>query len=239
VPPFQDFEDELLHQLIFEERQKLPIGTFVDFGQPLPSHYGVDQLQLMVQSPYQVFAHWELTEASVQKALQRFPSEDRSGFQVSMKWIQKGGAERFLDVGTTSNWWFPTQPEVHYQVELGLYSEDYGWVALLVSPEVLTPRATLGPPPEHVEEPRETLSFLEELVQWTGIAPRQEPEEIAVPPLEESPREEEFEPKRFLKEVEEEFLKEVEEDLRLSPEPAQEPSLMDLKMTVRPTSAFS
>ena len=47
--PFLDPEDELIDQLIFEERQKFSAEVFVDFGDPLPSRYGVDQLQLMVQ----------------------------------------------------------------------------------------------------------------------------------------------------------------------------------------------
>lgn len=170
MPPSPGYEDDLLELLISEERHKLPAELFVDFGEPLPLRYGVDQLQLMVQSPFRVFAHWELTEASIQEALQRFPDEDRPTFQVLSRWIEADGqVERFLDVGTTSSWWFPTVPEERYQLQLGLYSEECGWVPLLISPEVVTPRITLGPPPERVEESEQTVALLEELVQWTGI----------------------------------------------------------------------
>jgi hypothetical protein len=186
VPPFPNFEDDLVGQIISEERQKFPPEMFIDFGESLPSRYGLDQLQLMVQDPFRVFAHWEISEASILKALDRFPRADRPGFQVLLKWIEVcDQAVRFLDPGVASSWWFPTLPEMHYRLELGLHSEEYGWVQLLASQEVFTPRITLGPPSEGTEQSQEARLLLEDLVRSTGISP--EPEIVESPPPLEQP----------------------------------------------------
>jgi hypothetical protein len=181
--PSPNFEDDLVEQIISEERQKFPHEVFIDFGEPLPSRYGADRLHLMVQDPFRVFAYWEITEPSIQETLRRFPAADRAGFQVLLKWIDVcSQTARFLDPGVTSNWWFPTLPEMHYQLELGLYSEDYGWVRLLASQEVDTPRITLGPPSDETKESPQSRSLLEVLVRSTGINP--EPETVESLPFE-------------------------------------------------------
>jgi hypothetical protein len=168
--PSPNFEDDLVEQIISEERQKFPPEVFIDFGEPLPSRYGADQLHLMVQDPFRVFAYWEITELSIQETLRRFPAADRAGFQVLLRWIDVcSQTARFLDPGVTSNWWFTTLPEMRYQLELGLYSEDYGWVRLLASQEVDTPRITLGPPSDETKESPQGRSLLEVLARSTGI----------------------------------------------------------------------
>ncbi|MCI0627748.1 MAG: DUF4912 domain-containing protein [Acidobacteria bacterium] len=175
-PPFWDFEqdeDPIILEIVSEERQKLPAEMFLDFGPSLPARYGVDQLELMVQSPLRVFAYWELTETTLRAALNTVPIQDRPNFQLLLKWKEKDIArERCFDPGATANWWFDTLPESRYQVELGLGWEGYGWLPVLASGEVLTPRLTLGPPSQN--EPVQTEAFLRELVRETGIGLRQD-----------------------------------------------------------------
>jgi len=170
-PPFWDFEDDedpVILEIVFEERQKLPGETFLDFGPPLPGRYGVDRLELMVQSPLRVFAYWELRDLTILTALRGIADQDRRNFQLLLKWKEKDAArERWLDPGTTNNWWFDTLPENRYQLELGLYWGEYGWLPLLASGELVTPRLALGPASE--EESPHTQAFLEDLVQQTGI----------------------------------------------------------------------
>jgi Domain of unknown function (DUF4912) len=180
-PPFWDFEDDedpVILQIVSEERQKQPPMVFLDFGPPLPSRYDVDQLELMPQSPLRVFAYWELREATIVTALGRIPVEDRQNFQLLLKWKEKNaGQQRFLDPGTTDNWWFDTLPESCYQLELGLYWGEYGWLPLLASGELVTPRLALGPASEQ-ELPHGPV-FLQNLVQQTGIGVQQD----KAPPL--------------------------------------------------------
>jgi hypothetical protein len=175
-PPFWDFEDDedpVILEIVAEERQKLPPATFLDFGPSLPSRYGVDQLELMVQSPMRVFAYWELRKATLLTALHSVSVQDRPNFQLLLKWKEKDtAAERCLDPGTTASWWFDTLPERRYQLEIGLYWSEYGWIPLLASRELVTPRLALGPAAE--EEPPLMQRFLEDLVRQAGIGLQQE-----------------------------------------------------------------
>ena len=170
-PPFWDFEDDedpVILEIVSKEREKQPPGLFLDFGPSLPSRYDVDHLELMAQSPLRVFAYWELREATVMTALGRIPAQDRQSFQLLLKWKGKNTTqERLLDPGTTDNWWFDTLPENRYQLELGLYWSEYGWLPLLASDELVTPRLAMGPASE--DELPHSHAFLESLVQQTGI----------------------------------------------------------------------
>lgn len=229
TPP--DSDDEVVEQLIAEERQKLPPDTFVDFGEPLSPRYDVEQIQLMVQCPFRVFAYWELPKASIGRALQRFPAEDRGDFHILLKWVETGTEfERLIDPGTTSSWWFPAQPDTRYRVEIGLYSEDYGWLPLLTSADVSTPRSALAPPSfEHDidEQSKASLLLLEECVKWTGIQPQPEIGGQAQPP-ERRPR---IEPEPVPP-----VSRRVEPIESKTPVAREQPDSTGLDLTVRPTS---
>jgi hypothetical protein len=174
-PPFWDFEDDedpVILEIVSEEREKQPPTLFLDFGPSLPSRYDVDRLELMTQSPLRVFAYWELREATIATALGRVPAQDRQNFQLLLKWRdQTAGQERVLDPGITDSWWFDTLPENRYQLQLGLYWSEYGWLPMLTSSELVTPRLALGPASE--EELPQGHTFLENLVQQTGIGLQQ------------------------------------------------------------------
>lgn len=165
---FEDDEDPAILEIVTQERQKLPGETFLDFGPALPTRYDADQVELMVQSPLRVFAYWELRDATIQAALRCVPIRDRHNFQILLKWKEMDATrEFFLDPGITDHWWFDTLPENRYQLELGLYWSEYGWLPLLTSDELVTPRLALGPASQ--EETQHTQAFLEDLVQQTGI----------------------------------------------------------------------
>jgi len=170
-PPFWDSEndeDPVVLEIMSEERQKLPPAMFLDFGPPLPGHYGVDQLQLMLQSPLRVFAYWELSDVLIDAALRHIPMPDRQNCQLLLRWTETdAGRVLGLDVGTATGWWFDTLPERCYRLELGLYWGEHGWLPLLSSNELATPRLGLGPPP--AEEPAQAQALLADLVRETGI----------------------------------------------------------------------
>jgi hypothetical protein len=170
-PPFWDSEDDedpIVLEIISEERQKLPQPMFLDFGPALPRRYGVDRLQTMVQSPLRVFAYWELRDTTLMEALEDIPAEDRQNFQLLLRWKDEDAAREWrFDMGIASSWWFDTQPEHRYRLELGLYWDEYGWLPLLASKELATPRLALGPAAP--DEPPHTPALLEELVQQAGI----------------------------------------------------------------------
>jgi hypothetical protein len=164
----EDDEDPAILEIVSQERQKLPGEAFLDFGPALPTRYDVDQVELMVQSPLRIFAYWELRDATIQAALCRIPIRDRHNFQILLKWREMdANREILLDPGITDHWWFDTLPEKRYRLELGLYWNEYGWLSLLTSDELVTPRLALGPASEG--ETRHSQAFLEDLVQQTGI----------------------------------------------------------------------
>ena len=67
----------------------------------------MDRLQLMVQSPFRVFAYWEVTPERLQKALAPFPKEEQTAFRMILRWIEIGqGLHQAFDSGAASEWWF-------------------------------------------------------------------------------------------------------------------------------------
>jgi uncharacterized protein DUF4912 len=166
----RSLDEDVIERVISEESKRLPEGVYLDLGAHLPPHYGVDRLQLMVQSPFCIFAYWELTEDLMEETLKRFPPEDRPFFRPILKWFEVGGSgSQSFDIGTTTHWWFGVAPEKEYQAQLCLYSEDYGVFPVLSSNVVITPPFSLGPPPKDSQEGPETLPLLESLLNLTAI----------------------------------------------------------------------
>ena len=139
-------------------------------GEMLPHRYGMDRLHLMIQSPFQVFAYWEVTVERIQEALEEFPKEDHGSFHVALKWIEDGQSQlQTLDSGAASEWWFESRPRTRYRAELCLHSEEFGTIALLNSNDVETPSDSMAHIAEDIEEPNEATELLSRLVQLTGL----------------------------------------------------------------------
>ena len=142
----------------------------VNARERLPERYPIDSLQLMVQSPFRVFAYWEVTAERIQAALTPFPKEEHRSFRLILKWIEIGqGPGQSFDSGGATEWWFPTRPGHRYRAELCLHSEEFGAVPVRVSNEVETPRASVAENAAGFEEPRETTELLSRLVELTGL----------------------------------------------------------------------
>jgi hypothetical protein len=142
----------------------------VNARERLPKRYPIDSLQLMVQSPFRVFAYWEVTAERIQAALTSFPKEEHRSFRLILKWIEIGqGFDQSYDSGGAREWWFPTRPGHRYRAELCLHSEEFGAIPVHVSNEVETPRASVAENAAGFEEPRETMELLSRLVELTGL----------------------------------------------------------------------
>ena len=137
---------------------------------PLPERYNVDRLQLMVQSPFRVFAYWEITRERLQKALAPYPKEEHPSFRMILKWIEiSEGSYQAFDSGAASEWWFASLPGSRYQAELCLHSEDFGAVSVFASNEVETPSDSIAQADLEIEECPETTKLLSSLVELTGL----------------------------------------------------------------------
>lgn len=142
----------------------------LDALETLPERYNRDRLQLMVQSPFRVFAYWEVTPERLQKALAPFPKEEHHSFRMILRWIEIGqDPHQAFDSGAASEWWFATRPGSRYQAELCLHSEIYGAIPVFTSNEVETPSDSIAQTALEKEECAETTRLLSRLVELTGL----------------------------------------------------------------------
>jgi hypothetical protein len=177
-------EDEALLEMLKTEEGHHTSQFPPDLGPALPASYRVDTLCLMIQSPFRLYAYWELTPKYLKKTLRNFPRDDRSQFQLVIRCFPTGtSASGWYDVGTASHWWFDVSPDVSYQVQLCLFSPDYGVIPVLSSNRVQTPRASLGPAPADSDENPATLALLGRLARQIGLNKEPLPELTApLPP---------------------------------------------------------
>jgi hypothetical protein len=141
-------------------------GPYIDEGLPVPDSYGVDILRALLQDPFRIFIYWEVREVSL-VALTRFftPAEARA-FRVALKLTETGGRhEAFFEVARRGRYWMMVFPDREYEFEIGVRSPEHGFVSLLRSNRVRTPRGTVSPArptlPEYRLEPREFARVLE------------------------------------------------------------------------------
>ncbi len=175
-PPFWDFEDDedpVILEIVSEERQKLPPDAVSRFwssaAQPLRRRSaGVDGAK-----PFTRFCVLGTERSNDRDGSASYSRSGPSEFSTppEVEGDQTPARNGVLDPGTTDNWWFDTLPENRYQLELGLYWSEYGWLPMLASSELVTPRLALGPASE--EELPQGHTFLENLVQQTGIGLQQ------------------------------------------------------------------
>jgi hypothetical protein len=130
----------------------------------------MDRLQLMVQSPFRVFAYWEVTPERLQKVLAPFPKNEQPAFRVILRWIEIGkGMQQAFDSGAASEWWFAARPGCRYQAELCLHSEEFGAISVFASNEVETPSDSVAQTVLEIEDSAETTKLLSRLVELTGL----------------------------------------------------------------------
>lgn len=119
------FELEIPSPTVEEPRE--PDSVYIDWGPDLPERYGEDVLQLMVQSPTQLYAYWELSTESASRA--REP--------VRLELLGEGGShEVAAAVADLGEWWPQALPDHEYRVVL----RDADDRILLESNAVRTPR---------------------------------------------------------------------------------------------------
>jgi hypothetical protein len=112
----------------------------------LPDTYGVDMVRAMLQDPFRVFIYWEVREQSLEALTRYFPAEDIAGFRVVLRLIEvRGGNEAFFEVARRGRYWMTVFPDREYEFEIGVRSPVHGYIALVRSNRVRTPRGTVSP----------------------------------------------------------------------------------------------
>jgi len=140
-PPAQPVEEEI------------PAEPIIDTGLPIPSHYDFDMMRAMVQDPFRIFVYWQLKDDPFERLRKIFPGAAIGDFHTSLKLVDEtNNIAVFFDAAFAREYWFNAFPDRTYRVELGMRSPRYGYIRLLSSQSVITPRG--GPSDKEAEEPQ-------------------------------------------------------------------------------------
>lgn len=131
---------------------EIPAEPIVDTGLPLPSYYNFDLMRALVQDPFRLFVYWQLKDNPYDRLAKIFPAAPPNSFHTVLKLIDETNSIAvFFDAAFGREYWFSVFPNRRYRVELGLRSERYGYIKLLSSQSVQTPRGG----PSDQEAPQE------------------------------------------------------------------------------------
>ncbi len=140
--------DEVPAEPIEEE---IPAEPIVDTGLPIPAHYDFDMMQALVQDPFRLFVYWQLKDNPYDRLRKIFPAGEIGDFHTVLKLIDEtNNIAVFFDAAFAREYWFDVFPDRTYRIELGARSPRYGYIKLLSSQTVVTPRG--GPSDKEAEE---------------------------------------------------------------------------------------
>jgi hypothetical protein len=142
--------DEVLAEPL-EPAEDMPAEPIVDTGLPIPSHYDFDMMRAMVQDPFRLFVYWQLKDNPFERLGHLFPRHESGNFHTALKLVDEtNNIAVFFDAAFAREYWFSVFPDREYRVELGMRSPRYGYIKLLSSQTVRTPRG--GPSDQIAEE---------------------------------------------------------------------------------------
>lgn len=150
------FEPVLVPDVISEEipPEETEAVEIIDTGLPIPTHYDFDLMRAMVQDPFRLFVYWQLRDDPFERLRKIFPKEQGDGFHTVLKLIDEtNNIAVFFNAAFSREYWFSVFPDRRYRVEMGLRSERQGFIRLLSSQSVTTPRGgpsdQVAPDPEY------------------------------------------------------------------------------------------
>lgn len=152
----------------------LDAEPFIDLGLPVPDTYETDIMRAMVQDPFRIFIYWEVREENLKALTQLFSPEEVTTFKTVLKLRDTlGGQEAFFDVGKRGRYWMVVFPDREYQFEIGVRSPLHGYISLISSNTVQTPRGTISPiTADEAEYRLEPVEFFE-ILEKSGFGPEQ------------------------------------------------------------------
>jgi hypothetical protein len=145
-----------------------------DLGLPVPDSYETDIMRAMVQDPFRVFIYWEVREANLRALTALFSKEEVKTFATVLKLRdRKGNQEAYFNVGRRGRYWMTVFPDREYQFEIGVRSPLHGYISLISSNLVQTPRGTISPfTADEAEYRLEPVEFFE-IMEKSGFGPEQ------------------------------------------------------------------
>jgi hypothetical protein len=158
---------EIIEEKVVKPSQEI----YIDLGMPIPDHYDVDSIRALVQDPFHVWVYWEIRERTFNRLHQIFPEHIASSFYPVIKITElKLNHSAFIGIDRIGNYWLSVFPDRHYRIEVGLRSQERGYIRLLQADEIITPRGTVSS--EIPEEPEYQITNREfaELLRASGFA---------------------------------------------------------------------
>ena len=147
---------------------------FVDVGLPIPETYQIDIIRALIQDPFRIFIYWEVRRESLDALTQYFLPEDVQTFEVVLRLFEiEGRNEAFFNVSHTGRYWMMVFPDRQYEFEIGVRSPIHGYIPLVRSNRVRTPRGTVSPEQAEETEYRLEPAKFVEVIGASGFAPDQ------------------------------------------------------------------
>jgi hypothetical protein len=138
-------EEVPIAELIEEKVMKPSEEIFIDQGLPIPDEYDIDTIRALVQDPFHVWVYWELRERTFTRLKNIFPAGVAATFYPVMKITElRLGHSAFIGIERRGSYWLSVFPDRTYRIEVGLRSQERGYIRLLEANEVQTPRGTVS-----------------------------------------------------------------------------------------------
>lgn len=138
--------------------------------EPLPELYARDDLQLLVQSPYRLYAYWQHAH-DPQATLRRAFGAAAAGYQLAVRLLDADTGPMQTNLASPArNYWFDVQPGRAYRAEVGFAAESKPFVRLLVSADARTPTVGVAPESDELPEFQASAGEFARVVNETGYA---------------------------------------------------------------------
>ncbi|HYF51798.1 MAG TPA: DUF4912 domain-containing protein [Planctomycetota bacterium] len=131
------------------EVEPSPSGN-VDRGAPIPEHYSMDRLVVMMRDPYWLYLYWELKGGSLERLRFQHSAEiiDSSRWVLRVKTLHmpqmntadRGANEYIVDIDLrVGQWYLKVAPSTTFRIDLGFIDQQGQFVMVLPGNEVRTP----------------------------------------------------------------------------------------------------
>lgn len=167
-----DFIEDIPIAEIVEEKVLKPAQEiFIDQGLPIPEEYDIDTINVLVQDPFHIWVYWELRERVFESLYKVFPHHIAASFYPVLKITELTyGHSAFIGIFRRGSYWLNVFPDRRYRIEVGLRSEERGYVRLLETKEVKTPRGTVSMEISDDPEYHMTNAQFAEILRVSGFA---------------------------------------------------------------------
>ncbi len=138
----------------------------------LPETAPIDRIRLLVQSPRKLYLYWELERDPFIALRGSVGAAQAENYRLVVRLTNKhDGTEHLREADTrTRAAWFDAFPGAVYRADVGLFAPGQGFIRLLSSNTVHTPRAGVSPLAEHAPEFRVAPMEFARVLDQAGYA---------------------------------------------------------------------